>query len=622
MQPIRRHFLRFCLATLILLFVSPLCAADAASSWSFGVIPDTQWAAKMDAPFHGVAIHIIDAINDEFVRQKVDFVIQVGDMVETPSVAAFQTRAAHNKSLTEAGIKFYPVRGNHDAGSPTRTIEWFKEAFPNLPGTPGCGGNSPDLPGAAGMTYSFTHKGGKFILLDLFSLVDDGTKGCKAYSVGDYLPWIESELKKEDHRFAFVFAHKNLQGQGNKDNIFGNDSDANLDVQNAFLACLQRNGVRYFFAGHDHMYHHSLIKSPDGQSEVQQILCGSAAHKFFVPSLPFPERNRPIAQDLNRVGFCIVRVKDNRVDVEYYSTEPFGTDSKTPQWELRDSFGYTLGGQEFGKPTEKPKHVVHTRVNVAHRGASSVAPENTLASYRTAIEFGANGGECDVYRSADGILFLSHDRTPKRTMGGDEQNLTQMTFEQIRQFDAGSWKGEKFKGEKVPMLAEYLKLLKDTKCHPVIEIKQSGIEADVLECIRCYEMIDVSTIIAFDAGVVKEIRRLEPKIAVAWLYGEDLKDKGTAEENAERLADFLLQRCRELDITVLDLNYGLLSPKLIKSLNEVGVHVWAWTVNDEAAMRRFLDWGVVSITTDKPELLSRILEERKSKETLSVQQQN
>lgn len=258
----------------------------------------------------------------------------------------------------------------------------------------------------------------------------------------------------------------------------------------------------------------------------------------------------------------------------------------------------------------KPKHAIHVRPIVAHRGASSVAPENTLASYRTAIEFGANGGECDVYRSADGVIFLSHDDTPKRTMGGNDEKLTAMTFEQIRQFDAGNWKGEKFKGEKVPTLDEYLKLLKGTKCHPVIEIKQSGIEADVLDIVRKNGMTEVSTIIAFSADVIKEIRRLEPAIGVAWLYGEDLKDKGTAEENADRLADLIIKRCRELDIAVIDLSHGLLSPKLVKMLHEADIHIWAWTVNDESAMRRYLDWGVVSITTDKPELLAKVLEER------------
>ena len=265
---------------------------------------------------------------------------------------------------------------------------------------------------------------------------------------------------------------------------------------------------------------------------------------------------------------------------------------------------------------EKPKPTILVRTNVAHRGHSFIAPENTLASYRAAIEAGADGGECDVYRSADGVVFLSHDRSPKRTMGGSDGNLTQMTFDQIRQFDAGSWKGEKFTGEKVPTLDEYLKLLKGTKCHPVIEIKQPGIEADVLEIVRKNEMMDVSTIIAFSEDAVRAVRRLAPDICVAWLYSEDLKDKGTAEENAERLAELVIGRCRALDVSIIDLDHRLLSPKLIQSLNEAAIHVWAWTVNDEIAMRRYLDWGVVSITTDKPELMTKILEERKLRKAL------
>jgi len=267
-----------------------------------------------------------------------------------------------------------------------------------------------------------------------------------------------------------------------------------------------------------------------------------------------------------------------------------------------------LAGKE---DTEQSKPAVHVRVNVAHRGASHVAPENTLAAYRVAIAAGADGAECDVFRSVDGVVFLSHDPTPKRTMGGGDEPLTQMTFAQIRQFDAGSWKGEQFKGEKVPTLDEFMKLLKGTACHPVIEIKQPGIEADVLKVIRENDMVDISTIIAFSADVVREIRRLEPSIAVAWLYSENLRDKGTAEENAERLAEMLIQRCRELDIAIIDLAHSLLSPKLIKLLNEADILVWTWTVNDAAAMRRYLDWGVVSITTDKPDIMTKVLEERK-----------
>ena len=304
--------------------------AENDSSWSFAVIPDTQWATKMDAPCHGTAIHIIDAINAEFVRQKVDFVIAVGDLVETSSAVAFQTRAAHNKALDEAGIKFYPVRGNHDAVD-LEAVAQFKAAFPGLPT------NSPDLPGAKGMTYAFNHKEGKFILLDTFRL-DDGSQRGKAYTVDDYLPWIESELKKDDHHFSFVFAHKNLQGQNHKDNIFGADADANPEMQNAFISCLQKHGVRYYMSGHDHMYHRSLVKSPDGKSEIGQIICGSAAHKFYLPDVSFLKREKPIKQELNRIGFMIVRVEDDSIRFEYYSTESFGAEPKTPTWELRDSF--------------------------------------------------------------------------------------------------------------------------------------------------------------------------------------------------------------------------------------------------------------------------------------------
>jgi len=342
MQLTRRHFIRFSLVALILLPVFSLGAAGSDSSWSFAVIPDTQWATDMNAPFHGTAIHIVDAINAELVRQKVDFAIQVGDLVETSSAVAFQTRAAHNKALAAAGIRFYPLRGNHDAKNEEAVAQW-KQAFPGLPGTLDGGGSSPDLPGAAGLTYSFTHKGGKFICLDTFSLLDDGSKGGKAYTVGDYLPWIETELKQDDHRFTFVFAHKNLLGQNHKDNLFGNDAtnqDSQPEMQNAFFACLQRHGVRYYLSGHDHMYNRSRIKSPDGKSEIEQIICGSAAHKFYQPTEPFLKRETPIVQELNRIGFFIVRVDGENIRFEYYSTEPFGAEPVTPTWELRDSFDY------------------------------------------------------------------------------------------------------------------------------------------------------------------------------------------------------------------------------------------------------------------------------------------
>ena len=265
-------------------------------------------------------------------------------------------------------------------------------------------------------------------------------------------------------------------------------------------------------------------------------------------------------------------------------------------------------GDVFGQIAEAMP--VHRRLNVAHRGASHLAPENTLIAYRIAVSAGADGAECDVYATSDGVPILSHDKSTKRTMGGVDKDITTLSLAEVRKLDAGAWKGKQFKGEPVPMLEEYLELLKGTSCYPIVELKQVGIEKEVLDVIRKQGMVDVTTIIAFSQDVVKEIRKQEPNISVAWLYSENLRDKGTPEENADRLAEFLLDRCRTLDTKILDLQHGILSEKLVKTLQTAGIHVWCWTVNDAARMNQLLDWGVESITTDRPELLTDVLKAR------------
>ncbi|MGL6227323.1 MAG: metallophosphoesterase family protein [Thermoguttaceae bacterium] len=348
-MPRLRFFARPALFPIICLILLLVLQPLFAESWSFAVIPDTQWGSE-EEPFDGTAVHVIDAINKELIRQNVDLVIQVGDLVNKSSVRSFERRNEHNQALRDAGIPYYPVRGNHDSQG-VQGARDFAQVFPNLPGRPNQLGSSPDLPGTAGMTYSFVHKNVKFILLDLFMLAIEGQNRGKGYFIADYLPWIQEQLEQKDHQVVFVFSHQNLLGQNHKDNIFGGiDQDSRPDVQNAFYSLLQKNGVKYCFSGHDHIYHHSRIKSPDSQSELQEVICGSAAHKFYTPKEPFLDRETPIAQELGRIGFILVRVDDSRVQVEYYSTPSFGKEPAEPVWEQRDVFGYTLDGKEFGEP--------------------------------------------------------------------------------------------------------------------------------------------------------------------------------------------------------------------------------------------------------------------------------
>ena len=135
-----------------------------------------------------MAIHIVNAINQQLIQAKVDLALQVGDLTDKGTAAGLNTRAAHDKALAAAEIPFYPLRGNHEGK--LEAAAWFSKAFPKLPGTPGNGGSSPALAGAAGRTYSFVHKGVKFILLDEFTLTESNKKG---YSMADYQPWINQD---------------------------------------------------------------------------------------------------------------------------------------------------------------------------------------------------------------------------------------------------------------------------------------------------------------------------------------------------------------------------------------------------------------------------------------------
>ena len=238
---------------------------------------------------------------------------------------------------------------------------------------------------------------------------------------------------------------------------------------------------------------------------------------------------------------------------------------------------------------------------VAHRGSSFDAPENTLASARLSIEMNADGSECDVYRTADGVIVLLHDDNLKRTTGLDKK-VTECDYETISKLDAGSWKNPKFAGEKVPTFKEYLELFKGTNTRPVIEIKMGGIELPVIEVIREAGLVDRVVIIAFSADVVKKVREIEPNISAAWLYGKR-EDTWTVEQ----MADFLTERAKYCDTKILDLNHGLLSPELLKILRNRGFFVWAWTVNEPDRMETLLRWGIDSITTDKPDLLIEVM---------------
>lgn len=242
---------------------------------------------------------------------------------------------------------------------------------------------------------------------------------------------------------------------------------------------------------------------------------------------------------------------------------------------------------------------------VAHRGASYDAPENTMAATTLAWKQGADAVETDIYLGKDGKLIVFHDRpSAKRTTGVDKP-ITSFTQAESRELDAGSWKGPQFKGEKIPLLEEQIKsipagkkLLVESKMGAAIvpELKR------VLEAQRADEK--KITLISFEYDFLTEARKLMPKYRTLYLVGykaPNPKAKPSPNDKKQPTIDEVIAQAKAAKLTGLDLQHTWpLSPEDLKKIKDAGLELHVWTVNDAEIAKRWIGYGVKSITTDRP----------------------
>jgi len=354
------------LALLVLLGAVGGASVSPAAAFKFGVMADTQWTHASDSENpNSVAVSIINQVDPQFISEGVKFVVQVGDITDNGSTAAVTTHAQTRQRLIDAGIGYFPLRGNHEGGQ-TAGIQFVAE-FPQTQGITNTFGainfSSPDPDSngnLTGLSYAFEYEGHRFVMLDQFTRLS-GTTPSVNDAIADQLPWIETVLAgRTNDSHAFVFAHKNLIGQNHVDSLLGSDPADNPDLRNAFIGLMDSNKVGYVMGGHDHVHQFSLIESPDGLSETRQIICASDSSKFYTPSLPSndeavnnPPRELSISQDLYRIGYYIFTVDGAQVTVEYYASDEYFPSGNSPSttpalhFALRETFGYNLNGKEF-----------------------------------------------------------------------------------------------------------------------------------------------------------------------------------------------------------------------------------------------------------------------------------
>ncbi len=235
----------------------------------------------------------------------------------------------------------------------------------------------------------------------------------------------------------------------------------------------------------------------------------------------------------------------------------------------------------------------------AHRGASKVAPENTLPAFAAAIDLGADGVELDVQYTQDGKLVVFHNPTLESCTNGSGR-VTSHSFEEIRKLDAGSWFGPQFAGTKIPTLDEVLeflhgKLLVNIELKTV-DLATSTIGADVVAAVRQHQMADDVVISSFNPVALRRARQAGREIECALLLAHDLP--GWMRSTVAR--HYSLAQSLHPDVPMVDRKY-------VTWAHKRGFAVRPWTVDDEDDMQRMISLGVDAIITDLPEVLRSLM---------------
>ena len=241
-------------------------------------------------------------------------------------------------------------------------------------------------------------------------------------------------------------------------------------------------------------------------------------------------------------------------------------------------------------------NLVSQNTFIAHRGASYIAPENTVASAKLAWELGADAVECDIHLSKDNRIMVIHDKDTKRTCSGKKNlDIADTPSVLLRDLDAGILKDQKYKGEKIPFLTEIAETVPAGKTL-VVEVK-CGVEV-IPPLVRMMEKCtkkEQIVFIAFDWETIVEVKKTFPKNKCYWLSASK---NGLHKKIAEAAQNGL---------DGVNLHYSIIDEEVMKIAGENKMEVLSWTVDDPVEAKRLTNLGVTKITTNRPDWLKEEL---------------
>jgi glycerophosphoryl diester phosphodiesterase len=218
-------------------------------------------------------------------------------------------------------------------------------------------------------------------------------------------------------------------------------------------------------------------------------------------------------------------------------------------------------------------------LKIGHRGARAYEPENTLSSFRRALELGVDAVELDVRRTKDNELVVIHNADVNKTTDGSGA-VNELTLEEIQRFVTE-------KGEHVPTLEDVLDAVAK-RVKVLVELKETGTEEQVIDLIRKKRLIENVIIISFHEDVLRKVRELSDEVETGLIYVRHKNPIGAA---LDLKAEYLLPL------------YRFTHSANVRKAHEAGLKVFVWTINSKEEAEEYKKKGVVGIASDRPDIL-------------------
>jgi glycerophosphoryl diester phosphodiesterase len=243
-------------------------------------------------------------------------------------------------------------------------------------------------------------------------------------------------------------------------------------------------------------------------------------------------------------------------------------------------------------------------LNIAHRGASADAPENTMAAFLLAEKQGADMIELDVHFTKDGQVVVMHDNSLDRTTNG-KGKIIDCNYSDLKKLDAGIKFSSKFKGERIPLLED---VIKNTQLPLLIEVKRSGrkfrgIEKKIIKIISEHHAEHRCFIQSFETSVLKNFKALNAHLPLYKLVTGNIPILPLHIDSKLQVGKITRYKWEAINP-----NHLFVTKSLVKKIHAKNKKIYTWTVNKKEDMKKLIDYGVDGIITNYPAVLKSILD--------------